>query len=356
MEVDLVAHCGGNTNGSFLNTFTLTDICTGWTEPMALLCKGSANVISSLNIVQEILPFKLLGIDTDNGSEFINYDLLDYCKEQEITFTRSRAYRKNDQAHVEEKNGSIVRRMVGYDRFEGVEAWKALVDLYSLLRLYVNYFQPSMKLLSKTRDGAHVTKKYDKAKTPCQRLLESEALQEEYKIKLQEEYKNLDPVKLLGNIKSCQDRFWAFAWGQNSMENILTAETQNANYMPEVTNENHQSNRIFRQTRKPMNGSRNRDWRTRPDDFAGDWDKINIKLNANPNVVAKDILDELIKDKPEQYNSGQLRTLQRRVNEWRINWLAKIKKEHLARVSNEDINNEYLSAVLGGTGTTEKNE
>ena len=105
-------------------------------------------------------------MDTDNGSEFINYTLLEFCKVQEITFTRSRAYKKNDQAHVEEKNGSIVRRLIGYDRYEGVEAYNALSELYATLRLYVNFFQPALKLISKKREGAKVTKKYDKAKTP----------------------------------------------------------------------------------------------------------------------------------------------------------------------------------------------
>jgi len=118
MEGDLVAHCGETTSGSFLNTLVLTDIVSGWTECLALLCKSSANVISGITVIQEVLPFPLLGVDTDNGSEFINYELLNFCKSQKITFTRSRAYKKNDQAHVEEKNGSIVRRLVGYDRYE----------------------------------------------------------------------------------------------------------------------------------------------------------------------------------------------------------------------------------------------
>ncbi|NDA64655.1 MAG: transposase, partial [Chitinophagia bacterium] len=123
-------------------------------------------MIEALKAAQQLLPFPLLGLDTDNGTEFINYALLEFCKENKITFTRSRAYKKNDQAHVEEKNGSIVRRLVGYDRYEGLDAYNALSELYAILRLYINFFQPSLKLLSKKRDGAKVTKKYDKAKTP----------------------------------------------------------------------------------------------------------------------------------------------------------------------------------------------
>lgn len=212
LEGDLVAHCGERTNGSFLNTFVLTDIASTWTEFFPLLCKSEANVIESLKIAQKILPFKLLGLDTDNGSEFINYALLNFCKEHEITFTRSRAYKKNDQAHVEEKNGSIVRRLIGYDRYEGLNAYKALSDLYSILRLYVNFFQPSLKLLSKKREGAKVSKKYDKAKTPYQRILISEHVSEEIKEKLKKQYQNLDPIELLRDLEKKQDNFWRHAW------------------------------------------------------------------------------------------------------------------------------------------------
>ncbi|MFT5417717.1 MAG: hypothetical protein ACI915_004060, partial [Gammaproteobacteria bacterium] len=118
MEVDLVAHCGGNTNGSFLNTLTMVDICTGWLECMPLLRKSGQDVIDGLRVADKLMPFQLQGLDTDCGSEFINYDVLDYCEDNQITFTRARTHRKNDQAHVEEKNGSVVRRLVGYDRFE----------------------------------------------------------------------------------------------------------------------------------------------------------------------------------------------------------------------------------------------
>ena len=120
-EADLVAHCGDRVNGTFLNTLVLTDITSGWTEFLALLKRSEADVIAALKIAQKLLPFPLLGLDTDNGSEFINYELLKFCKSQQITFTRSRAYRKNDQAHVEEKNGSIVRRLnVSQDRLTSV--------------------------------------------------------------------------------------------------------------------------------------------------------------------------------------------------------------------------------------------
>ena len=144
-EIDTVAHCGGDISGHFLNTLTLVDIATGWVELIPLLRKCGSDVIAGLNIVKRLIPFSMLGLDTDNGGEFINRDVLNYCENNEITFTRSRAYRKNDQAHVEEKNGSIVRRLVGYDRFEGRSAWIAMSVLYSYLRNPLNFF-PLMRL------------------------------------------------------------------------------------------------------------------------------------------------------------------------------------------------------------------
>src|SRR6185369_2792369 len=153
MEADLVAHCGTSVQGTFLNTLVLTDIATGWTECLALLFRSQDHVMIALNQVRPILPFPLLGLDTDNGSEFLNHELLQYCQNEQINFTRCRPYRKNDQCHVEQKNGAIVRRVVGYDRYEGTAACKQLATLYGILRLYINFFQPSMKLLTKQRNG-----------------------------------------------------------------------------------------------------------------------------------------------------------------------------------------------------------
>jgi hypothetical protein len=196
-EADLVAHCGGNTNGSFLNTLTLVDIATGWLECLPLLRKNANDVIDGLQVANELLPFSIEGVDTDCGSEFINYELLDYSEENHITFTRARTHRKNDQAYVEEKNGSVVLRLVGYDGFEGWKAWEALARLYRVVRRYVNFYQPSLKLVEKERIGAKVSKKYDDAKTPYQRVLLSEHISQSTKGSLKLEYKKLDPVYLL---------------------------------------------------------------------------------------------------------------------------------------------------------------
>ena len=159
LEADLVAHCGTTLEGSFLYTLTLTDIATGWTELLPLLSRTQDAVIAALKCAQHLLPFPILGIDTDNGSEFINVELLTFCEQEEITFTRGRPKRSNDQCYVEQKNGQIVRQVVGYDRFIGEFSSRQLTELYRALRVYVNCFQPSMKLQMKQRDGEKVHRK-----------------------------------------------------------------------------------------------------------------------------------------------------------------------------------------------------
>jgi len=188
IEADLVAHCGDDTGGSFLHTLTMTDVASGWTECMALLFRDQETTLRGIKIGRNRLPMALLGLDTDNGSEFLNYLLIEYCEDETITFTRSRAYKKNDQCHVEQKNGAIVRNFVGYDRFEGIEPCRILDDLYLHLRLYVNFFQPSVKLVAKQRDGARVRKQYDRAQTPCQRLLADESVPKETKQNLRAQF------------------------------------------------------------------------------------------------------------------------------------------------------------------------
>ena len=164
IEADLVVHCGDKVGGSFLHTLTMTDVATGWTECLALLFRDQETTLRALSLGRGRLPFPLLGLNTDNGSEFLNTLLLQYCEDETITFTRSRPYKKNDQFHVEQKNGAIVRNLVGYDRFEGIQPCRILDELYLHLRLYVNFFQPSVKLVSKKREGSRVKKKYDKPK------------------------------------------------------------------------------------------------------------------------------------------------------------------------------------------------
>ena len=173
LEVDLVAHCGESVDGFYLNTLTAVDIATGWTECSGVWGKGQKRVGTAIHHIRTRLPFPLLGLDSDNGSEFINQNLYTWCQREGITFTRSRSYKKNDNCHVEQKNGALVRRIIGYQRYDSKEALEMLNRIYSLLRLYTNFFQPSMKLISKHRHGAKVYKTYDEAQTPCYRLLKS---------------------------------------------------------------------------------------------------------------------------------------------------------------------------------------
>src|SRR5258708_2510757 len=165
-EVDFVTHCGERAAGSFVHTLVLTDVASGWTECIALPVREQTLVVEAITGLRPRLPFSLLGLDTDNDGAFLNNTLLVYCSEHNIVFTRSRAYHKNDQAWVEQKNGAIVRKLIGYGRLEGLTATAALRRLYESSRLYINFFQPSFKLESKHREGARVHKKYHPPETP----------------------------------------------------------------------------------------------------------------------------------------------------------------------------------------------
>src|SRR3954454_4705384 len=158
-----------------------------------------------------LFPFPILGIDTDNGSEFINEELMAYCTGEQITFTRGRVGNKNDQAWVEQKNGSVVRQLVGYDRFEGQRAYRQLAELYRAVRLYVNFFQPSMKLVTKTRSGSRVRRTYGPAQTPFQWVLASGVLDASHQQRLKAVYRALDPVRLLHQLETLQEALWRHA-------------------------------------------------------------------------------------------------------------------------------------------------
>ncbi len=318
LEADLVAHCGGNTNGAFLNTLVLVDIATGWLECIPLLRKSGNDVIGGLRIMDELLPFPMQGIDTDCGSEFINYDLLDYCEDRKITFTRARTHRKNDQAHVEEKNGSVVRRLVGYDRFEGTKAWEALGQLYRVLRKYINYFQPSLKLVKKERDGAKVSKKYDAAKTPYQRVLLSKHVNQADKNLLTREYDALDPVQMLAQLEVLQDQLWAFSWNINGKkEGFVNIDPDVVVQGPVKPEEHSRINRYYRTHKKTDLRKSLRTWRTRKDPFDKVWEEIRLRLELMPEITAKATIEWLMVKYPNQFTLAQTRTLQRRIKDWR---------------------------------------
>ena len=204
VEADLIAHSGPTAKGSFVQTLTLTDIATGWTECAPLLVREQRLLTEVLGEVRKLLPFPLLGFDTDNDSVFMNETVRDYCMENGIAFTRCRPYRKNDQAWVEQKNGAVVRRIVGYRRFEGLEAAGMLAQLYRSMRLFVNFFQPSFKLADKSREGAKVRKRYHPPATPYQRLRADPRTSGEVHARVEAIFARLDPVQLLQQIRSAQ--------------------------------------------------------------------------------------------------------------------------------------------------------
>jgi len=208
MEIDLVAHCGNTTEGQYLNTLTCTDISTGWTDVTALLHRSQQAVSEAIQRMRQRLPFPLLGIDSDNGSEFINDLLYRYCLAEKITFTRSRPYKKNDQAHVEQKNWSVVRHTVGYDRWETEQELAILESIHADLRLYINFFQPSLKLIAKQRIGNLTIKRYDTAKTPYQRILECQGIPLEAKAHLMNLYLQLNPAELRRQIDHKTAKLW----------------------------------------------------------------------------------------------------------------------------------------------------
>jgi len=208
IEIDLVAHCGSTTEGQYLNTLTCTDLCTGWTDVTALLHRSQEAVSGAIQLLRQRLPFPLLGIDSDNGGEFINDLLYRYCLNEKITFTRSRPYKKNDQAHVEQKNWSVVRHTVGYDRWETAQELTLLESIYDDLRLYINFFQPSLKLIAKERIGNQTRKRYDTAKTPYQRILEREDISLPAKARLMNLYVQLNPVELRRRIDQKTAKLW----------------------------------------------------------------------------------------------------------------------------------------------------
>jgi len=211
LEMDLVAHCGESTEGFYLNTLSTVDIATGWVECRAVWGKGQDRVGSAVHHIAQSLPFALLGLDSDNGSEFINHHLYSYCQRRGITFTRSRPYKKSDNAHVEQKNWSVVRKLVGYDRYSSRPALEQLQRTYLLLGQYTNFFQPVMKLLHKTRHGARVHKIYDVARTPYRRLLERQVLTSDQQQLLAQRYDRLNPAALRRQIDCSINKLYNLA-------------------------------------------------------------------------------------------------------------------------------------------------
>jgi len=203
-EIDMVAHGGTNVAGSFIQTLTMVDVATGWTECLPLLTRESGLVVEAMARAQGLFPWPMLGADFDNDSAFMNDVVVPWCRGQNIEVTRSRAYKKNDQAFVEQKNGAVVRRLMGYGRFEGIETAHAIARLYAAARLHVNFFQPSFKLKDKRREGAKVIKRYYVPATPYARALAHPMVAKAVKQRLRALNRTLDPVALLAEMRAAQ--------------------------------------------------------------------------------------------------------------------------------------------------------
>src|ERR1700682_3165812 len=203
-EIDMVAHGGTSVAGSFIQTLTMVDVATGWTECLPLVTREGSLVVEAIKRAQSLFPWIILGADFDNDSAFMNDIVVPWCRAQKIEVTRSRAYKKNDQAFVEQKNGAVVRRLMGYGRFDGIETAQVMARLYAAARLHVNFFQPSFKLKEKRREGAKVIKRYHAPATPYARALAHAKVGKAVKRRLREIYRTLDPVALLAEVRAAQ--------------------------------------------------------------------------------------------------------------------------------------------------------
>ena len=209
LQADLVLHCGESTDGFYLTTLCAVDVATGWTELQPVWGHGKQRVGTAVHHVRQRLPFPLRSLHTDNGSEFINHSLFNWCRQEQIHFTRGRSYRKNDQAYVEQRNWLTVRRQVGYDRLASKRAYTLLGQLYPLLSLQLNFFRPIRKIVAKERAGARVLKRYDQPRTAYQRLIESGALSEKARAEVDATLIKINPASLQRRIDTLLRQLWS---------------------------------------------------------------------------------------------------------------------------------------------------
>jgi len=330
LEADLVAHCGTDIEGGYLNTLTLTDVATGWAECLPLLYRSQETVLAAIRRARTLFPFPIVGIDTDNGGEFINEALITYCKQEHITFTRGRPSLKNDQCFVEQKNGAIVRQVVGYDRLVGEQAYRQLTELYRALRLYVNCFQPSMKLLSKQRDLKRVRYVYDPAKSPLQRLILSGTLSAQKGQELTEVAQTLDPIRLLHQLEQLQQAVFRCAVSCSPVisplpfanTRVFSVDDCTMGKLPEERSVGDPTAGLQTLYREQERRKRVLGWRsTHKDPFDGEWEQILSWLMANPERSSGDIFRELQRRSPGRYHPLQIRTLQRGMQKIRAHLL-----------------------------------
>jgi hypothetical protein len=314
-EMDFVAHCGTSVAGSHVHSLVLTDIASGWTEGAAMVMKEQTLVTATVESIRKKLLFPILGLDVDNDSSFINETVLTYCRDRKIELTRCRPYKKNDQAWIEQKNGAVVRRMVGYGRLEGIGMASVLASLHEAARLYVNFFQPSFKLKSKKREGARVIKKYFTPATPYLRLLANDRVSTESKQQLRQVFDGLDPVLLLNDIREAQRTLAQMEVGTETKQSEVTS--LGVKHFVESLSTAWRDGEVRPTHRKRPSALGPRTWRTRLDPFEKVQPLIEQWLNEKPDTTAKDLFHWLQEHSQEQFQPGQLRTLQRQVKEWR---------------------------------------
>jgi Integrase core domain len=310
-EVDMVAHGGTSVAGSFIQTLTMVDVATGWTECMPLVTRESGLVVQAMERAQSLFPWLVLGADFDNDSAFMNDVVVPWCREQKIEVTRSRAYKKNDQAFVEQKNGAVVRRLVGYGRFEGTETARLLVRLYAASRLHTNFFQPSFKLKDKRREGAKVIKRYHTPATPYARALAHPKLSKAVKTRLRALYRTLDPVALLAEMRLAQTELGTRVdsrSGKIAAPASLSPAPDAAAFAKALGKTVHcgEQRVIHRQMRKP--------YKTRvrmPSMLDPHIQDIESWLAAEPRLTALIILARLVERCPDQFGPPQQTIVQR---------------------------------------------
>jgi hypothetical protein len=313
MEADLVAHGGPSASGSFVQTLTFTDVATGWTECAPLLFREQRLLGEVMTALQAALPFPLLGFDTDNDTVFMNETIKGWCEAADVVFTRSRPYRKNDQAHVEQKNGAVVRRMVGYRRYEGIVAARELGTLYSRMRLFVNFFQPSFKLMEKTRDGARVAKRYHTPLTPFQRVQAHPAVSQAAKDALAAQVAQLDPVRLLHDIRHAQARLAALADATPFAETDTDLKADVEQFLEGLRHawKEGEPRPTSRSTPPAPRGRR------RPDPLAAVTNELRAWFDEDQSQTGRELLTRLQNHHPDAYPDALLRTVQRRLRIWR---------------------------------------
>jgi hypothetical protein len=348
VEVDFVAHAGTSAAGSFVQTLVLTDIATGWTECVPVVVRNGELVIEALAAARELFPFPLRGVDFDNDGAFMNDPVVDWCLAQGLEVTRSRAYRKNDQAWVEQKNGSIVRRLVGYGRLEGMAAAQALARLYAAARLHANLFQPSFKLKEKKRIGARVIKRYHPPAPPVDRVLAHAQVTDEAKDRLRQLRARADPVVLLAEIRAAQGELG---------ERVDRRGIEPVPPQPIVVDldrfaaslrtawrdgERRPTHRRPYHRRKPVP--------KRPSMLDEVQDQIRTWLDGEPTISALEVLKRLKLTHPDWFSDRHLRTVQRAVKAWRGQQARRIIAESAAVIVPEIRVDRELPDRYTGTG------